>query len=322
MTTIALQSLKFSIELGIDFQKVKSWLEHMNFLSELDARAFFIDNKDIINAKPFVKWVGGKRQLIEQFKRLFPTEYNNYFEPFLGGGAVFFNLQKEKSFLSDVNAELINLYQVIKAKPMELIKFLEKQEVSKERFEEIRAWDRLEGGLSNFTNIERAGRFIYMNRTCFNGLYRVNSKGQFNVPFGKYSNPDIVQRENILNASKLLNKTKAEIKLQSFEKVLDKAQTGDFVYFDPPYDVLTESANFTSYNESGFGRDLQTKLRDIFVELDKRGCKVMLSNHNTPFIRDLFEGYRFEIVKANRMINSKASGRGKVEEIVVMNYTN
>lgn len=322
MTTIALQSLKFSIELWIDFQKVKSWLEHMNFLSELDARAFFIDNKDIINAKPFVKWVWWKRQLIEQFKRLFPTEYNNYFEPFLWGGAVFFNLQKEKSFLSDVNAELINLYQVIKAKPMELIKFLEKQEVSKERFEEIRAWDRLEWWLSNFTNIERAGRFIYMNRTCFNGLYRVNSKWQFNVPFGKYSNPDIVQRENILNASKLLNKTKAEIKLQSFEKVLDKAQTWDFVYFDPPYDVLTESANFTSYNESWFGRDLQTKLRDIFVELDKRWCKVMLSNHNTPFIRDLFEWYRFEIVKANRMINSKASWRGKVEEIVVMNYTN
>ncbi|MDD2871156.1 MAG: DNA adenine methylase [Candidatus Gracilibacteria bacterium] len=320
MTTIALQSLKFSIELGIDFQKVKSWLEHMKFINEFDAKAFFIENKDIINAKPFVKWVGGKRQLIEQFKRLFPSDYNNYFEPFLGGGAVFFNLQKEKSFLSDVNAELINLYQVIQSKPKDLIKFLENQEISKERFDEIRAWDRLEGGLNNFSKIERAGRFIYLNRTCFNGLYRVNSKGQFNVPFGKYSNPDIVQKENILNASRLLNETKAEIKLQSFEKVLDKAQTGDFVYFDPPYDVLTESANFTSYNENGFGRDMQTKLRDVFVELDKRGCKVMLSNHNTPFIRELFEGYRFEIVKARRNVNSKGSGRGEVDEIVVMNY--
>lgn len=320
MTTIALQSLKFSIELWIDFQKVKSWLEHMKFVNEFDAKAFFIENKDIINAKPFVKWVWWKRQLIEQFKRLFPSDYNNYFEPFLWWGAVFFNLQKEKSFLSDVNAELINLYQVIKSKPKDLIKFLEKQEVSKERFEEIRAWDRLEWWLNNFSKIERAGRFIYLNRTCFNGLYRVNSKWQFNVPFWKYSNPDIVQKENILNASRLLNETKAEIKLQSFEKVLDKAESWDFVYFDPPYDVLTESANFTSYNENWFGRDMQTKLRDVFVELDKRWCKVMLSNHNTPFIRELFEWYRFEIVKARRNVNSKGSGRGEVDEIVVMNY--
>ncbi len=320
MTTIALQSLKFSIELWIDFQKVKSWLEHMKFINEFDAKAFFIENKDIINAKPFVKWVWWKRQLIEQFKRLFPSDYNNYFEPFLWWGAVFFNLQKEKSFLSDVNAELINLYQVIKSKPKDLIKFLENQEISKERFEEIRAWDRLEWWLNNFTKIERAGRFIYMNRTCFNGLYRVNSKWQFNVPFWKYSNPDIVQKENILNASRLLKETKAEIKLQSFEKVLDKAQTWDFVYFDPPYDVLTESANFTSYNENWFGRDMQSKLRDVFVELDNRWCKVMLSNHNTPFIRELFEWYRFEIVKARRNVNSKGSGRGEVDEIVVMNY--
>ena len=292
----------------------------MNFIDENEAKDFFEANKDFINAKPFVKWVWWKRQLIKQFSKLLPTEFNNYFEPFLWWGAVFFNLQKRKSFLSDVNSELINLYKTIKIKPNELIKFLEKQEISKERFLEIRAWDRLDWWLKNFSDIERAGRFMYMNRTCFNWLYRVNSKWQFNVPFWKYSNPDIVQRENILNASKLLNKTKSEIKLQSFEKVLDKAQFWDFVYFDPPYDVLTESANFTSYNENWFGRDMQTKLRDVFVELDKMWCKVMLSNNNTPFVRELYKGFRFEIVKANRMINSNASGRGKVEEIVVMNY--
>lgn len=320
MTSIVLQSFKFSMKFGLDFHIVKSWWEHMNFMNENEAKSFFDTNKDFINAKPFVKWVWWKRQLIKQFSSLLPTEFNNYFEPFLWWGAVFFNLQKRKSFLSDVNSELINLYQVIKTKPKELIKFLENQEISKERFLEIRAWDRVEWWLNNFSDIERAGRFMYMNRTCFNWLYRVNSKWQFNVPFWKYSNPDIVQKENILNASRLLNETKAEIKLQSFEKVLDKAKSWDFIYFDPPYDVLTESANFTSYNENWFGRDMQTKLRDVFVELDKRWCKVMLSNHNTPFIRDLFEGYRFEIVKANRMINSKASWRGKVDEIVVMNY--
>jgi DNA adenine methylase len=163
-------------------------------------------------------------------------------------------------------------------------------------------------------------RFVYLNRTCFNGMYRVNSKWEYNVPFGKYSNPDIVQRETILNASALLNKTQAEIKLQSFEAVLQKAESWDFVYFDPPYDVLTESANFTSYNESGFGRDMQEKLRDVFVALDKKWVKVMLSNHNTPFIREIFAWYRFEIVKAKRNINSKGNSRGAVEEIVVMNY--
>ncbi|MBS9783804.1 DNA adenine methylase [Candidatus Gracilibacteria bacterium] len=285
-----------------------------------EAEEFFEENKDIIQAKPFVKWVGGKRQLIKQFEKLFPEEFNNYFEPFLGGGAVFFNLQKKQSFLSDINEELINLYQIIQTKPQKLIEFLEEQKISKERFLEIRAWDREEKWTKKYDKIQRAGRFMYLNRTCFNGLYRVNSKGEFNVPFGKYKNPDIVQKENILNASKLLNKTKAEIKLQSFEKVLEKAKKGDFVYFDPPYDVLTESANFTSYDKSGFGQDMQKKLAEVCRKLDKKGVKFMLSNHNTPFIREIYKGFTFEVVKARRNVNSKGSGRGEVEEVVVFNY--
>ncbi|PIE85256.1 modification methylase [Candidatus Gracilibacteria bacterium] len=276
----------------------------MNFSNSLEADIFFEENKDIIQAKPFVKWVGGKRQLIKQFEKLFPEEFNNYFEPFLGGGAVFFNLQKKQSFLSDINEELINLYQIIQTKPQKLIEFLEKQEISKKRFLEIRSWDREENWNEKYNKIERAGRFMYLNRTCFNGLYRVNSKGEFNVPFGKYKNPDIVQKENILNASKLLNKTKAEIKLQSFEQVLEKAKKGDFVYFDPPYDVLTESANFTSYDKSGFGQDMQRKLAEVCKKLDKKGVKFMLSNHNTPFIREIYKGFKFEIVKARRNVNN------------------
>ena len=320
MTSIAVNSLRLSIEFWLDFHIVKSWWEHMNFANIKEAKDFFDTNKEIINAKPFVKWVGWKRQLIKQFDKLFPLEFNNYFEPFLGWWAVFFNLQKKKSFLSDVNEELINVYKVIQKKPLELISFLEKQIVSKEKFEEIRAWDRVENWKKNYSDIERAGRFIYLNRTCFNWLHRVNSRWEFNVPFGKYDNPDIVQRENIINTSKLLNKTKAEIKLQSFEKVVEKAKVWDFVYFDPPYDILTTSANFTSYNQTGFWRDMQIKLRDAFVKLDKKWCYIMLSNHNTDFIREIYDWYRFEIVKAKRNVNSKWSGRGEVEEIVVMNY--
>lgn len=320
MTSIAINSLRLSIEFWLDFHIVKSWWEHMNFANINDAKVFFSTNKEIINAKPFVKWVWWKRQLIKQFDKLFPIDFNNYFEPFLGWWAVFFNLQKKKSFLSDVNSELVNTYQIIKTKPKELISFLETCEYSKNFYEKIRSWDREENWQKNYSTIERAGRFIYLNRTCFNWLYRVNSKWQFNVPMWAYNNPDIIQRENILNVSKLLNKTKAEIKLQSFEKVVEKAKAWDFVYFDPPYDVLTTSANFTSYNESWFWRDMQIKLRDVFVKLDKKWCKIMLSNHNTEFIREIYDWFRFEIVKAKRNVNSKGSGRGEVEEIVVMNY--
>ncbi len=318
MSSITLNSI--ALKFGITIHIVKSWCEHLKFSDEKEAEEFFDKNIKIIKAKPFIKWVGWKRQLISQFQELFPKEFANYHEPFLWGGAVFFNLQREKSYLSDVNEELINLYKTIKNKPKKLISFLENLEYSKEKFLELRFWDREEWGLKNHTDIERAGRFMYLNRTCFNWLYRVNSSGQFNVPFWKYTNPDFIQKENIINTSKLLNKTKAEIKLAGFEQVLKNAHKWDFIYFDPPYDVLTESSNFTSYDKSWFWQDMQKKLAKVFKKLDKMWCKVMLSNHNTPFIRELYKGFDFKIVKATRMINSKASGRGKVEEIVVRNY--
>ncbi len=318
MTTKAINNL--AIKFGLTYLVVKSWWEEFSFKSEEEATDFFEKNLDIVKAKPFIKWVGWKRQLIAQFQELFPKDFANYHEPFLWGGAVFFNLQKKKSYLSDVNEELINLYQVIKNNPKDLIAFLETLEYSKEKFLEIRAWDRQEWWLSNYSEIQRAWRFMYLNRTCFNWLYRVNSLGQFNVPFWKYSNPNFIQKENILNTSKLLNKTKAQIKLQSFEKVLKNANPWDFVYFDPPYDVLTDSVNFTSYDKSWFWQDMQKKLAEVCKKLDKKWVKFMLSNHNTPFIRELYSEFDFKIVKATRMINSKASGRGKVEEIVVRNY--
>ena len=288
MTIIDLNILKISQEIGISFNIIKSWWLKENFSSIDEAMSFFNINKEIINVKPIVKWVWWKRQLVSQLEKLFPKEFNNYFEPFLWGGAVFFNLQKEKSFLSDVNEELINTYKVIKENPKKLIKFLETCEYSQDFYEKIRAWDRQENWQNNFSNIERAWRFIYLNRTCFNWLHRVNSKWQFNVPMWAYKNPDFVQKQNLLNTSKLLNKTKAEIKLQSFEKVLENANFWDFIYFDPPYDTLTETANFTSYNESWFWRDMQKKLAEVFRKLDEKWCKVMLSNHNTPFIREIY----------------------------------
>lgn len=299
---------------------VKSWWEHKRFANLDEAKTFFEENKEAIQAKPFIKWVWGKRQLIAQFQELFPKEFNNYHEPFLWGGAVFFNLQKKQSFLSDLNEELINLYSVVQEKPKELIAFLESETVSKERFLELRLWDRLPGYMENHSSVERAWRFIYLNRTCFNGLYRVNSKWQFNVPFGKYTNPDIVQKENILAASKLLNETWAIIKHQSFEKVVDNVSAWDFVYLDPPYDVLSDTANFTSYIKEDCGQNLQYNLADTCKQLDKLGVKFMMSNHDTPLIRELYKDFTIHIVKARRNVNSKGSWRGKVDEVVVVNY--
>jgi len=320
MTNIALLNLRLAINFWVSFQVVKSWFKRWLFDNLHSWNEFFNENINIIKAKPIIKWVWWKRQLISQFEKLYPKEFNNYFEPFLWWWAVFFNIQREKSFLSDINEELINVYKTIQTSPKKLICFLESLENSKEQFLKIRLWDREEWGLKKYSNIERAGRFIYMNRTCFNWLYRVNSKWEFNVPFWKYTNPNYVQRENILNTSELLNKTKADIKVQSFEQILTKAKKWDFVYFDPPYDVLSTSANFTSYDRSWFWQDMQAKLADIYSKLDKKWVNVMLSNHNTPFIRDLYKWFNFEIVKARRSINSKASWRGKVDEIVVMNY--
>ena len=318
MTTLALNNL--AQKFGLTYLVVKSWWEEYSFTSEKEAEVFFEKNLDFIKAKPFIKWVGWKRQLIEQFQELFPKDFANYHEPFLWGWAVFFNLQKKKSFLSDVNEELINLYQVIKKEPKKLINFLKTLKYSKETFLEIRSWDREENWKKKYSDIERAARFIYLNRTCFNGLYRVNSKWQFNVPFWRYKNPDFVQEENILNVSKLLNKTQAKIKVASFEKVLENVKKWDFVYFDPPYDTLSKTANFTNYTDEGFGKEWQVRLSEVFRKLDKMWVKVMLSNHNTPFIRELYKWFKFDIVKARRNVNSKWNWRGEIEEIVVRNY--
>jgi len=311
---------RFSKVFWYNYFITKSWWEHKWFSSYIEAEKFFKKNEEIIKAKPFIKWVWGKRQLIGQFQDLFPKKFNNYHEPFLWGWAVFFNLQKKQSYLSDLNWDLINLYQVIQKYPKKLISFLESQEISKERFLEIRLWDREENFEKKYSNIERAGRFIYMNRLGFNGLYRVNSKWHFNVPYGSHNNPDIIQRDNILAASKLLNETGAIIKHRSFEKVVSQSEANDFVYLDPPYDVLSETSNFTSYIKEDCGTNLQHDLAKTCMDLDAKWVNFMMSNHDTPLIRELYKNFTIHIVKAKRSVNSKGIGRGKVNEVVVINY--
>lgn len=274
-------------------------------------------------AKPFVKWVGGKRQLLKQFRNLglyppskFDISRNTYHEPFVGGGAVFFDLLPKKAFLSDLNNELVVTYNVIKNDVENLIRSLKKHKLGKEYFLKIRAQKP-----EKLSDLDIATRFVYLNRTCFNGMYRVNSKGGFNVPFGKYSNPLICDENNLRKASKALKNV--EIKKQDYKEVLKKAKKGDFVYFDPPYYPVSKTASFTSYTSEVFLDKEQIELRDTFVELHKRGCFVMLSNSDTPLINKIYsksKGLRITKVQAGRAINSDASKRGKITEVLVTNY--
>ena len=266
---------------------------------------------------PIVKWVGGKRQLMFELLKNMPENYNRYFEPFIGGGALFFELQPQNGYISDMNEELINLYSVVRDDVYELIEDLGKHEVSKEYFLEIRNIDRTEK-YAELSSIERASRFIYLNRTCFNGMYRVNSQGQFNVPFGNYKNPRIVDAENLINCSKLLKNT--EIYCADFSEILNKVQKGDFVYFDPPYVPLNETSSFTSYTKDGFDLDMQFKLRDVCDKLDSKGVMFMLSNSDTKLVNELYSNYEIKKVFASRAINANPNGRGKITEVLVKNY--
>lgn len=301
---------------------VNSWLEIESFNDFKVADTFFKDkeNINIIKAQPLVKWVWWKRQIVAKLKEFFPKHFNNYFEPFLWWGAVFFNVQKKQSFLSDINEELINVYQVVKDNPVELIDELKTYIYEKSFFLKLRMMDREENFFQKYSKTQRAARFLFLNRTCFNWLYRVNSKGYFNVPFGQYKNPDFIQEKNIFNVHRLLHKTKAIIKLQSFEKVLLNAENGDFVYLDPPYDVLSNTSNFTSYAKESFWKKMQKKLSKVYKDLDTKWVKVMLSNNDTPFIRKLYKEFNIHIVKARRNINSNKNKRGLINEVVITNY--
>ena len=273
-------------------------------------------------AKPFLKWVGGKQQLLSQFETYFPAHFRRYFEPFVGGGATFFHLWNtdrlpEQIFLFDNNEELINAYRVVRDELEALIKLLATHQKShnKRYYYQIRSLDRQNIEL---TDIERAARTIYLNRTCYNGLYRVNSKKQFNVPMGSYKNPKILYRNVLEAASSALQDV--SVKVRDFREIAALAQTGDFFYFDPPYDPISKTASFTGYTAGSFRDEDQKGLVEVFKKLTKEGCLCMLSNSYTPFILELYQDFRVEVVYARRAVNSDANGRGNIREVVVLNY--
>ena len=264
--------------------------------------------------RPFLKWAGGKTRLISQYKDYFPQHYQTYYEPFLGGGAVFFYLQPSKAVLTDINADLILTYRCVRDDLEDLITSLQahKQRHNSDYYYDVR-------NSYTGTDLEKAARFIYLNKTCFNGLYRVNSQGKFNVPVGKYKNPGICQEEILKLASESLKKV--EIKQANFEEVLNYATgSNEFVYFDPPYYPLNKTSNFTAYSSFCFDENQQIKLRDIFIKLADKGVKVMLSNSDCPFIRDLYSDFNIHTISAARSINSNAQKRGKITEVLVTSY--
>ena len=265
------------------------------------------------DAAPFVKWVGGKRAILPQLENYFPRRFERYFEPCVGGGAVFFHLQPQEAILSDLNAELVNAYRVVRDNVDELVAHLRTHANDEEYYYEMRAQDP-----RDLDPIARASRLVYLNRTCFNGLYRVNSKGGFNVPFGKHKNPTICNETGLRAASEALQGCR--IAHRPYMAVLNEARPGDFLYFDPPYHPLNATSNFTSYTADSFSAQDQRDLATTFRLLAERGCKVMLSNSDTEFIRELYADFHIESVYAPRMVNRDATKRGPVAEVVVRNY--
>lgn len=276
--------------------------------------------KNII-LSPIVKWVGGKRQLLDEIIPLIPKNYTTYVEPFVGGGAVLFDLQPQKAIINDLNEELINVYRVVKNSPNELLGLLEKHDKfnNEEYYYDIRKLDR-EDSYSSMSDIEKAARIIYLNKTCFNGLFRVNQAGQFNSPYGRNKNPNIVNKPAILAMSKYFNNNNIKILCGDYRSALNNLRKGAFVYFDPPYMPLSTSSSFTGYTENSFSAKDQEKLKKECDKLNNRGIKFLLSNSDHSLIRELYEGYTITTVKARRSINSKGNKRGEINEVLVRNY--
>jgi DNA adenine methylase len=262
-------------------------------------------------ARPFLKWVGGKRQLLGELVKHVPAEYGAYHEPFVGGGALFFHLRPERAFLSDSNERLIAAYRGVKGSVEKVIAKLQTYKHDKDFFLEVR------GAPKGRSDADVAAWLIYVNKTAYNGLYRVNSRNVFNVPFGDYARPNICDAGNLRACAEALRD--AEIHKEPFDAVLARAQAGDFVYFDPPYVPLSASSMFTSYTAEGFGDEEQRRLCELSLELTAKGVHVVLSNSSAPRVRELYDEKRFELteVLAARAVNSQASGRGKIRELVI-----
>ena len=269
---------------------------------------------------PVLKWVGGKRKLIETFRPLLPQRINSYCEPFLGGGAVFFDLQPEKAYVNDLNNDLMRVYTVIRDNVDELIKSLETFTNNSETFYAVRDWDRDKQKFDALSDVQKAARTIFLNKTCYNGLYRVNNSGEFNAPFGNYKSSNIVNAVGLKAVSNYFNTAQIIFSSTDYTQVLKTINQETFVYLDPPYDPVSNTSSFTGYTKCGFTRDDQIKLRECCDVLDKKGVKFMLSNSATDFIKDLYSNYNISIIKAKRSINSNANLRGNVDEVLIRNY--
>ena len=279
-----------------------------------------MSKKNIILA-PILKWVGGKRQLLDEILPLIPSKITTYVEPFVGGGAVLFELQPKKVILNDFNAELINVYKIVKENPIQLLELLEIHDSlnSEKYYYNIRHLDREESYIS-ISNIEKAARIIYLNKTCFNGLFRVNQAGQFNSPYGRYKNPNIINKPTILAMSKYFNNNDVKMLNGDYKKALKGLRKGSFVYLDPPYMPISSSSSFTGYTENGFSFEKQKQLKEECDKLNSKGINFLLSNSYHPVIRELYSDYETIIVKARRSINSNGNKRGEINEILVRNY--
>ena len=272
--------------------------------------------------KPIIKWAGGKGGNLSYIRELLPENFNTYYEPFAGGLAVLLDLSPTNFTINDINSELINVYTQIRDNVEDVIKHLTKLDKQheawpnpKEYFYEIRLSFNKHRGVKS---ADQAARFIYLNKHCFNGLYRVNSKGEFNVPFGKKLKVNTYEGQNIGIIHAYLNFNNIKILSIDFEEAVKDAKEGDFIYFDPPYD--SDTYTFNSYTEDGFSKDEQIRLSNVFKNLSDRGCYVMLSNHNTILINELYKDFYIHKITAKRNINSNGKKRGKVEEVIITNY--
>ena len=272
--------------------------------------------------RPFVKWAGGKRQIIDKLIKYAPKKFNKYYEPFIGGGAFLFELEPKCAVINDYNEELINVYNCIKdkGKYKKVLKLLDDYELkhSKEFYYEIRNRDRDKILYNKLSDIEKCARTVYLNKACFNGLYRVNRNNEFNVPFNQKEKVNTYDKDNIELISLYLRNNNITILNGDFEDAVNSANEKDFIYFDPPYDSDTDT--FTSYTNNGFTKDDQIRLSEVFKKLDKKGCYVMLSNHNTKLINELYKDYNIHVIMAKRNINSNGKGRGIIEEVIITNY--
>ena len=278
----------------------------------------------MLKGKPFVKWAGGKRQIIDKLKMYAPDEFNTYYEPFVGGGALLFELSPKKAVINDYNEELINVFNCIKdeTKFNKMCNELNHHEAnhSEEYYYEIRNKDRDKAKFKRMPDYKRSARTIYLNKSCFNGLYRVNSKNEFNVPFNRKAKVNTYDGQNLGIIHSYLNFSDVTLLNTDFEEAVKDAKKGDFIYFDPPYD--SETSTFNSYTENGFGKEEQVRLARVYKELDDKGCYVMLSNHNTTLIKELYKDFNIHVIEAKRNINANGKKRGKVEEVIITNYEN